>query len=698
MRYSYVIFIIIGCIVGKISFAQQETDPIFFLIKEKKRIDYLDFKLDNKLTLDDSARSALATKVYFGIVDSIWNLLFSINIANTQRDSIVFAIYPLLASVQSLDLKSLDKHNKELSNIRLILLAMKQKNLLRTLKANGDISLSQLPVFLFRPEVEPFLYHMAKKSPIEVILYYGLYYKKNFAKRVVEMAAAHAPDEAKRFMIEGNPINKIIRESTDTTLQILVKATAKYGKKTTATTLTGIIASGAITVEKADSITNNPKAYLTALIAIRMQKNPRAEYSLERALENQSLRFVRQINDLHNEAEAKRFASINSFTAAQLYTLIVYSEEEIFTSSFNGVLKRFLTELKRENGFEFLQKIGFNRFRTFIKQLAAFGKLNDFMKTMSANDAKQLMVMFVSGLDDENIDIGQAVEVADAYTSIQDTSLATFIRVVIKQEYKRAEANKSQNGRIIYGLLSSLIASSNTFEDSWYQKISRQFGIPNITFIKNQSFFAQNNASIWQMYFYDDEDGAASFKSFLNTFNDKNWTIATEDSLYIKLVSATGKPVIIYANKPKAEYTGQAYLEKMLDSAEIQPDVLIHRGHSYYASKTIEKIKPSAKLFVLGSCGGYHNLSGVIQRAPEAQIVSSKQIGVQAVNNPMLKAIAEDLRLGNDILWPDIWQKLDTQLKSNSDTYSRFKDYIPPHKNVSAVFIRTYLKLNGVIQ
>lgn len=462
--------------------------------------------------------------------------------------------------------------------------------------------------------------------------------------------------------------------------------------------MSDIIATGVITIEKADSITDNPRAYLTKLIAIRMQKNPRAEYSLERALENQSLRFIRQINDLHNEAETKRFTSINSFTAAQLYTLIVYSEEEIFTSSFNGVLKRFLTELKGENGYKFLQKIGFNRFRTFIKQLAAFGKLNDFMKTMSTDDAKQLMVMFVSGLDDENIDIGQAIEVADAYTSIQDTSLTTFIRVIIKQEYKRAEANKSQNGRIIYGLLSSLIASSNTFEDGWYQKISRQFGIPNITFIKNQSFFTQNNASIWQMYFYDDEDGAASFKSFLSTFNDKNWTIATEDSLYIKLVSATGNPVIIYANKPKAEYSGQAFLEKMLDSTEIQPDVLIHRGHSYYASKTIEKIKPSAKLFVLGSCGGYHNLSGVIQRAPEAQIISSKQIGVQAVNNPMLKAIAEDLRLGNDILWPEIWKKLDTQLKPNSDTYSRFKDYIPPHKNVSAVFIRTYLKLTGVIQ
>lgn len=698
MKYSYIILLLLGCLTFKTNLAQQETDPIFFLIKEKKRIDLLDHVLDNKLTLEDSARSALATKVYFGTVDSIWNLLFKLDVSNSERDTIVYAIYPLLTSVKNLDLKSLDEHNKELSNIRLVLLAIKQDHLLHTLKANGEMSLSQLPIFSFRPETELFLYHMAKKSPLETILSYGLYYKKDYAVKVIEMATANAPDEAKRFMIEGNPINKIIKESTDTTLQILVKATAKYGKKTSASVLSDMIASNTISIEKADSISYKPSVYLKNLISIRMQKSPRAEYSLERALENQSLRFVRSLNDLHNESEAIRFAGINSFTAAQLYTLIVYSEEEIFTSSFNGVLKRFLTEIKGQNGYAFLQKVGFNRFRTFIKQLAAFGKLNDFIKTMTPEDAKKLMVMFVSGLEDENIDIGQAVEVADAYTSFQDSSLATFIRSVIKQEYQRAVLNRSQNGRVIYGLLSSLIATSNTFEDDWYKKISKQFGVPNITFIKNQSFFTQNNSSIWQMYFYDDEDGTASFNSFVKIFNDKNWTIECEDSLHIKLVSVQGKPIIIYANKPKAEYEGQAYLEQLLDNAEIQPDVLIHRGHSYYASKTIGKIKPSAKLFILGSCGGYHNLSGVIQRAPEVQIVSSKQIGVQAVNNPLLKAIAEDLRLGNDIQWPTVWQNLDTQLKTNSDTYSRFKDYIPPHKNVSAVFIRTYLKLTGVIQ
>jgi hypothetical protein len=58
----------------------------------------------------------------------------------------------------------------------------------------------------------------------------------------------------------------------DTTLQILVKATAKFGKKTSATTLTETIATGALSIEKADSITYQPKDYLTKLIAIRNAK------------------------------------------------------------------------------------------------------------------------------------------------------------------------------------------------------------------------------------------------------------------------------------------------------------------------------------------------------------------------------------------------------------------------------------------
>jgi hypothetical protein len=157
-------------------------------------------------------------------------------------------------------------------------------------------------------------------------------------------------------------------------------------------------------------------------------------------------------------------------------------------------------------------------------------------------------------------------------------------------------------------------------------------------------------------------------------------------------------PIEIYANKPKAEYEGQAKLELLFDSLNIQPDVLIHRGHSYYAIKTIEKLKPSTKLFILGSCGGYHNISTILQKAPEAQIVSSKQIGVMAVNNPLLKMVADNVKSGDDVDWPSLWKKMDAKLKVNKEAYSRFLDYIPPHKNVSAAFIKAYMRQTGAIQ
>jgi hypothetical protein len=194
------------------------------------------------------------------------------------------------------------------------------------------------------------------------------------------------------------------------------------------------------------------------------------------------------------------------------------------------------------------------------------------------------------------------------------------------------------------------------------------------------------------MYFYDDEDGGESFRAFLNIFRDASWTIDERNKLFVKITSKGGKPIEIFANRPKEEYNGQAYLEHYFDSLNITPDVLIHRGHSYYAYKTIEKTKPGTKIFVLGSCGGYHNLSNIIEKAPDVNIISSKQIGVYAVNNPILKELADNMRKGTDINWQQLWMKVDARLKGSKD-YGKFQDYIPPHKNLGAIFIRAYNKL-----
>lgn len=117
---------------------------------------------------------------------------------------------------------------------------------------------------------------------------------------------------------------------------------------------------------------------------------------------------------------------------------------------------------------------------------------------------------------------------------------------------------------------------------------------------------------------------------------------------------------------------------------------MIHRGHSYHVKYTIERLPTSAKIVILGSCGGYKNLHDVLATCPDAQIVSSKQTGTQTVNEPIIKAINGELLNGKDIEWIPLWSRIGKEFKGNAQAQDRFSDYIPPHKNLGALFIKAY--------
>ena len=127
----------------------------------------------------------------------------------------------------------------------------------------------------------------------------------------------------------------------------------------------------------------------------------------------------------------------------------------------------------------------------------------------------------------------------------------------------------------------------------------------------------------------------------------------------------------------------------------MQPHVVVHRGHSYYAFVTIEQIPSSASMVFLGSCGSYHNITKVLERAPQVHIISAKQIGAMGVNNPILSTIANEVRTNNEILWQPLWDKVEKKVKGNATSYEQFKDYIPPHKNLGAIFIQAYNNLTS---
>ncbi|HEX7691268.1 MAG TPA: hypothetical protein VF408_02705, partial [Sediminibacterium sp.] len=118
------------------------------------------------------------------------------------------------------------------------------------------------------------------------------------------------------------------------------------------------------------------------------------------------------------------------------------------------------------------------------------------------------------------------------------------------------------------------------------------------------------------------------------------------------------------------------------------PTVVIHRGHSYYLNSTISKLPSSGKVILVGSCGGYQMLNKVLEICPGAHIISSKQVGAGMINQGMINLIADQLRQGKDLNWPAIWRTLSGQFHGSAE--EKFDDYVPPYKNLGAIFITAY--------
>jgi hypothetical protein len=663
----------------------------YYLDYDQRRIDLLDGTLNGQIKLGDSAASVYASKVYFQLIDSIQTSIEDLGFDEVQKKSLREALYSHLVKVNVRTVHHVKRYDNLFRFVLGQINALARDKLYEFLVTNITQSLGTISIFRNENCADSFLIFAAYYRPDLVFSNYSSYAAKDYSTHVLDECAKIAPVTVKRYFNPRDPIYEALKNSNDSVVKIILDIKEQYARKSNAFTLLDNIAKGKSTLEEADAVGNNPELYLRTMLKIRIQKSPLAVHSLENELEIYSLKFIRVLNDLHNEKDEVRFASVKNFTPEEMYTLMVYSEEEIFTSTFNGLFDRLITKLGPVSGSEFLNKVGHNRFRTFIKMAAGYGKLRHFLESMTLLHQQMLMIKFVSGLEEYN-DLSQAVEVADAFASISDTLILKILRRTIRYEYIRLHSLQNLKGTTIYGLLSNLFVERNLSSATWFSSVSQQYSIPNSGRVDNEKMFDRSKVNRWLIYFYDDDDGDASFSSFLQTFTDKNWII--EDAVsYTLIKSRNGRAIHIYANKPKHEYDGQKALEDLFTEKNYTPNVMVHRGHSYYAFKTIEKIRDDTQVFILGSCGGYHSISSILERSPDIGIVSSKQIGTLFVNNPMLKLMAEDIRQGKDLDWQKIWVELDGSLKNNPKAYERFLDYIPPHKNLGAIFIKAYTKM-----
>lgn len=561
------------------------------------------------------------------------------------------------------------------------------------LKKNIFHTLNNISSFIDKDYAEEILMYAAQKEPDETCKKIDDYKHKHYCMKVLEQCAINAPLSIKRYLYSpAHPCNYILQRSKNPIVKKIFQINPELGYHSKPFLLLDEIVKNNLSAEEAIRISTQPDKLFSEMVKIVSQPQYLGSYNINREMRDYSLRFIREINDKIASGTSQPFYSVESFGCSELYFLMLYGRDEVFTSTFTGLFYRFMQKLPQGNGSIFLKSVNYAQFRDFLSLCSNFGTLKNFLEKFSGDEKNALFIAYTSNLEQKQDDLSSVVLIAESVSNIQDEQLLTVLQANIKKEYERVTKEKNEIGVAIYGVLSSIISGNAKTEIAWFKKISKQFSIAPVSALHSDMLFNNAGSCVEQVYFYNDDDGRSSYVNFINTYkNQPAWS--TEDmGSYVRIFSKQGLTVEIFANKPEFEENGVSAIEAYFHQKNYAPAVVIHRGHSFHTEATLQKITSSAKLIFVGSCGGFYKLPIALENAPEAHIISTKQIGTKTVNDAMIFSLNETIRTGKDIVWNDFWSKMREKLASNQ----YFGDYIPPNKNLGAIFINAYYKTLGV--
>lgn len=591
-------------------------------------------------------------------------------------------------------------YKRMVNNFKHMVIAKYEGKLSDFVKSNVNIYSMANSQLLNDEDKDYLCQEIAKQDVTLVIKKLGEFANKPCADVVLANAAKVVPDEVFNYATSTNfSIQKALNRSTDPLVKTIVRISKESKSPLKAKTFLNDIHNEKLTIAEVDKITSDQDLFFKNLVRLKIENQTIGNSSITSELEYRALRdYVRVMDELHEKSEAVRFKCIENLSPEAIYYIIVYGQEEIYTSSFTGAFKRLMEKMKPLTGDEFLEKLHYDRFRTFIRMSAGFGRLDQFLTTFNEEKRKTLMKDFVANLDRGKEDeLEDAVDVADAFGSIEDSALSEFLRQEVRDNYELAGKKRSRKGLKVYALLATLFeGAKDSLTDEAAAERSKKLNLPPINFVPYANLMDADSTVVEQFFFYGDEDGKMSYNSFLSNFKGPKWKMTTS-KYWINITSTSGKPVNVFANLPLTEpedEEAQKALNKHMDDNNIHPAVIVHRGHSYHLPTTLERLTNKTKVVVLGSCGGYHNLSTILNNSPDAQIISTKQTGAMAVNEPILRALNDNLSEGTDVNWVNMWKRLGGEFRGKVSE-PLFKDYVPPHKNLGAIFIKAYRRLDA---
>jgi hypothetical protein len=665
-----------GQLMAQVPAAEILKDLNAKIDNEQNRIDLFDKVADRKVSMKNAEQTSEASNTYLELPNLIQLNISISSEADLQKAKQLRKLLGILEGVKESQYLRYNGYFRYFDGILKIQNLTDEVELLNVMNNHLNDMMGVVPFYENKSVALPFLMQAAVRNPRLLMQSYKEFEYQPYSKEVIRKAINTDPDYVKNYLSSLSPVYYAVKAYNDPLGQTLMAIYNAKGSACKAYVLAHEIAAGNLSIEEADSLSKNDRAFFQKLIALKRLPLYKSNFSVDHELEHLSLTWVRKLNEMHETKDEKiRFKSVGDFSDEELYTLIIYTEDEIFTSTFLGLYKRLMERMTVSSSAQFLSENGMNRYRRFLKMCAGYNTLSTFLAKMSILEKELLLRNVVSGLKEETEILRSTAAIADIYNSLDNQA----DKEILTNTVRITTAFVDENTTILKLLLELMLMDDTTKRAAW---------LDDYLSIKSTNLF-EDGKSVQQHFFFNDADGINSYNSFVASLQNINWS-RQEFANYLKITSVKGKKIEIYVNKPQKEYAGQDDIRKVFETTKRWPDMVVHRGHSFYAQTAIESVTPSASLVILGSCGSYQNVYKVLTQSPKAAIIATKQVGTMYINNQLLYHLNETLRTGKDLEWAKLWAGIEKQLGANKSMQDKFSEYIAPDKNLGAIFLRRY--------
>lgn len=389
----------------------------------------------------------------------------------------------------------------------------------------------------------------------------------------------------------------------------------------------------------------------------------------------EALEIGEQLNDRHEMPSEQRFSIIKDYDSKQLYELISYGRSEMFTSTFVGTFDRLHEKLTAEhkNIYDVVDPQFPQSTAVFLEAATAYGKLDQAMPLVPKEKWGEVLDQFGTKISEGNA--SYAVALADMVKGAKDPAIKQQLKEFVEEKYQNAPEGKEKD---TYGVLISYHNTQPGVEQI-PADVPDKYQAPPIKELSREAIVGKDGMHRQLVVFPGDEDGRNSYANYITRYQKNEHYKFEDKGDYIKITPTSSADIKmeIYANKPGHDPAKIVNNLKEQDGKPPEFDSVINRGHSYNIDETMPYFSSNMSLAFLGSCGGYSNVEKLLRIAPDAQVISTKETGAMAVNDPLIYHINESIRTGQPVNWEHEQKYLDS-LGS-----PRKQHYVLPHRNTA---------------